>query len=165
MLRQRSGNVVWTLSQRRCPMLGTDIHTIFRQHCVKIVSVLVPNVVIGWFRSRMTVTFKFEFSTQLHQHASLHRHGSWVNSPSKATQLCQNGNSPCQKHILALISNSCFSFYKSPNHVSNMIILTIELYYYFYQSKLFHFIKFYFQNGKLNFRFWACSSNVVATLR
>ena len=52
------------------PTLGIDVETMFRQQCVNVASMLVSN-----FRSRMTVAFKFEFSTQLqHQHASLHWH-------------------------------------------------------------------------------------------
>ncbi len=74
--RQRSGNIVWMLWQCHSQQWGLmSLETIFRQHCVNVVSPLVPNIVLDWFRSRMTVTFKFEFSTHLqHQHASLHWH-------------------------------------------------------------------------------------------
>ena len=39
-LRQHLGNIVLTL----LPMLGTDIDTTFRQHCVNVVSIWVANV-------------------------------------------------------------------------------------------------------------------------
>ena len=72
-LRQYLGIVVSMLFQVFCPTLRTDIETMFRHHCVNVVSMLVPNGVLGHFWSRMTVTFQFEFSTHLkHQHASLH---------------------------------------------------------------------------------------------
>ena len=37
-------NVAWTSSHHRFWMLGTDIETMFRQHCLNVVSMSVPNV-------------------------------------------------------------------------------------------------------------------------
>ena len=91
MLR-RSGNIVWMFlnvgAQWWWPTFG--------QHSGNVVSMLVPNIVLGCFRSRMTVTFKFEFSTHFqHWHASLHWHNHiykhlWVILPTMTVQLIGN---------------------------------------------------------------------------
>ena len=72
----------------------SSVATTFTKHCLNVVSMLLPNVesdvatafiqcglkidpnvVLGWFKSTMTVTFKFEVSTHFqHQDASLHWH-------------------------------------------------------------------------------------------
>ena len=92
-LRQCLGIIVWMLWQPFSPTLGTDVETTFSQHCVNFVSKLVPNFVLGCFRSRMTVTFKFENFTHLqHQYASQHWHNHiykylWVILPTMTVEL------------------------------------------------------------------------------
>ena len=44
MLRQHSGNIVWTLWKHHSPMLVTDVETMFRQCCVNVVEMSLPNV-------------------------------------------------------------------------------------------------------------------------
>ena len=43
-LPQYSHKVFWTLSQHRSPALGSNIVTMFPQHCLNVVSTSVPNV-------------------------------------------------------------------------------------------------------------------------
>ncbi len=43
-LRQHIGNVGWMLSKHWCQTLETDTETTFRQHCLNVVSMLVPNI-------------------------------------------------------------------------------------------------------------------------
>ena len=89
MFRQCCVNVVAT----SLTTLGTDIETTLSQRCVNVVSTLVPCIVLGWCRSRMTVTFKFECSTHLqHQHVSLHWYNLickhlWIILPMMAVEL------------------------------------------------------------------------------
>ena len=49
MLRQRSDNVAWTLWQCHSPMLVTNIEAMFRQCCMNVVAMSLPNVGDRWW--------------------------------------------------------------------------------------------------------------------
>ena len=53
-------------------ILWTKFDTTFSQHCVHFVSTLVTNNVLGRFRPRMAVIFKFDIFQLQHQHTSLY---------------------------------------------------------------------------------------------
>ena len=162
----------------------------FRQCCVNDVSMLAPNVVLGCVRSRMAVTFKFEFSTHLqHQQASLHWNNhiykhSWVILLTTAVELKDRWwilNTFLQYIHRALFE---YTLSMSETHSSTVfkcmffifqIIKSCFLQWSFWpqnyiiilnQFKInwFDHTIFYSQNGKLNCWPLVCSSNIAAML-
>ncbi len=85
--------VVATLLSTLATHIEPNSQAMLCECCVNVVWTLVPNFVRGQFRCRVTVSFKFEFSTRLqHQHASLHWHNHiykhlWVNLPTMSVEL------------------------------------------------------------------------------
>ena len=61
MLGGHSGNIVWMRWKHLSPMLRTYTGTMFRQNCVNVVPTLLPSVVLGCLRSKMTVIWNSNF--------------------------------------------------------------------------------------------------------
>ncbi len=60
-LRQHSHNIASTLSQCLSPTMGSDIATTSAQCCLNVVSMMVPNIVLGRLKSRMTIKLLYYF--------------------------------------------------------------------------------------------------------
>ena len=113
MLSQRSGKVVWMLWQYHSPTLRTIIGRMFRQCCIST----LEHSHLRTFLSRTTYDIS---CAQL--------------SGGFLSRSCLNVNSQPQKHILALVLKF-FIFNITNSKFSEMIILTTNFYYYFYQLK------------------------------
>ncbi len=110
MLRQRSCNSVWMLSQHRFPTLYLVGLGLQWQLHSNLNFLHIYNISMHLYIGTSTSTSIYEWSYLPWQFSWWADDGFSRHFLNKSTQLCLNGNSACQKHILALFLNSCFSF-------------------------------------------------------